>query len=131
MCPSTLAGPRVGLSSEETPQPQPAASASVETLAIAIVVSIVLSMLIGFFIGYKVAGCRESREGAEASYLERTCSLQRSRNLLSSGEHPPFYNPDNPLMPKQVNFVVNMTKGKLNTGVVESKPVTKSNKVYL
>lgn len=99
-----------------------------ETLAIAIVVSIVLSMLIGFFIGYKVAGCRSSRGDSGASYMERTCSLQRSRNRLSSGEHP-YYNPEHVMMPKQMNYVVNV-KGKLNTGSVETK-VTKSSKVYL
>ncbi|KAK7116207.1 semaphorin-1A-like isoform X2 [Littorina saxatilis] len=121
-------GPRAGQSSEETQDATTAASASVETLAIAIVVSIVLSMLIGFFIGYKVAGCRGNRD-SDASYLERTCSLQRSRNRLSSGEHP-YYNPDHTIMPKQMNYVVNV-KGKLNTASVETKPVTKSNKVYL
>lgn len=119
----------MGLSSEETPESPPAASASVETLAIAIVVSIVLSMLIGFFIGYKVAGCRGARGDSDTSYMERTCSLQRSRNRLSSGEHP-YYNPEHAIMPKQMNYVVNV-KGKLNTGSVETKPVTKSNKVYL
>ncbi|KAK7492514.1 hypothetical protein BaRGS_00016180 [Batillaria attramentaria] len=120
-------GPRVGQSSEETPEAAPAA-ASVETLAIAIVVSIVMSLLLGFFVGYKVAGCRGARN-ADASYMERTCSLQRGRNRLSSGEHPAYYNPDH-VMPKQMNYVVNV-KGKLNTGSVETKPVTKSNKVYL
>lgn len=121
-------GPRIGQSSEETPE-APVSSATVETLAIAIVVSIVLSMLLGFFIGYKVAACRGARNN-DASYMERTCSLQRSRNRLSSGEHPPYYNPDHAIMPKQMNYVVNV-KGKLNTGSVETKPVTKSNKVYL
>lgn len=121
-------GPRVGLSSEETPEAAPA-SASVETLAIAIVVSIVGSMLIGFLIGYKVAACRGARN-SDASYMERTCSLQRSRNRLSSGEHPAYYNPDHAVMPKQMNYVVNVKPGKLNSSV-ETKPVTKSNKVYL
>ncbi|XP_076443798.1 semaphorin-1A-like isoform X2 [Babylonia areolata] len=123
-----VVGPRVGQSSEQTPVPPPVATASVETLVIAIVLSIVLSMLVGFLIGYKVAGCR-SANNSDASYMERTCSLQRSRNRLSSGEHP-YYNPDHAMMPKQMNYVVNV-KGKLNTGHVETKPVTKSNKVYL
>nr|KAG5703640.1 hypothetical protein BaRGS_002514 [Batillaria attramentaria] len=96
-------GPRVGQSSEETPEAAPAA-ASVETLAIAIVVSIVMSLLLGFFVGYKVAGCRGARN-ADASYMERTCSLQRGRNRLSSGEHPAYYNPDH-VMPKQMNYVL-------------------------
>ena len=49
---------------------------------------------------------------------------------MSSGEHP-YYNPEHAgMMPKQMNYVVNV-KGKLNTGSVETKPVTKSNKVYL
>ncbi|PVD20103.1 hypothetical protein C0Q70_20597 [Pomacea canaliculata] len=120
-------GPKVGRSSEETMEPV-AVGASVETLVIAIVVSIVLSMLLGFLIGYKVAGCRTAR-GMDQSYMERTCSLQRGRNRLSSGEHP-LYNPDHTGMPKQMNYVVNV-KGKLNTGTVETKPITKSNKVYL
>jgi hypothetical protein len=107
-----------------------AGATTVETLAIAVVVSIVLSVLLGFLIGYKVASCRISRQDAEQSYMERTCSLQRSRNRLSSGEHPIYYNPEHAIMPKQMNYVVNV-KGKLNTSAVETKPVTKSNKVYL
>ncbi|KAL8562623.1 hypothetical protein ACOMHN_011195 [Nucella lapillus] len=120
-------GPRIGQSSEQTPVPPASASASVETLAIAVVLSVVLSILLGFLIGYKVAGCRNANS-SDASYMERTCSLQRSRNRLSSGEHS-YYNPDHAMMPKQMNYVVNV-KGKLNTGH-ETKPVTKSNKVYL
>lgn len=123
-----LSGPIVGQSTENTRE-QSTATASVETLAIAVVVSIVLSMLIGFAIGYKVAACRATRNPDE-SYMERTLSLQRSRNRLSSGEHP-YFNPDShTIMPKQMNYVVNV-KGKLNTGGTETKPITKSNKVYL
>ncbi|XP_046574210.1 semaphorin-1A-like isoform X2 [Haliotis rubra] len=99
-----------------------------ETLAIAIVVSIVLSMLVGFLIGYKVSSCRASRD-IDTPYHERNISLSKRSNRLSSGDHT-YFTPENPYN-KSFSYVVNVkTPGKLNTSV-ETKPVTKSNKVYL
>ena len=122
-----LADPRVG----QNRQVYNSGTAT-EILASAVVASIVLSMLLGFFIGYKVSSCRHDRDNDNPFERTRTLSLQKGRNRLSSGEHPPYYKePESPYTQKQFNYVVNVKPGKLNTSV-ETKPVTKSNnKVYL
>ncbi|XP_041366908.1 semaphorin-1A-like isoform X2 [Gigantopelta aegis] len=100
---------------------------SAETLAIAVVVSIVLSIIVGFLIGYKVSQCRASRD-IDSPFHERNISLSKRSNRMSSGDHTYFVTDH---APKTVNYFVNMkSPGKLNSEM-ETKHVTKSNKVYL
>lgn len=103
---------------------------ALEILIVAVIVSIIGSLICGFFIGFKFQSCRYARE-RDSSFYDRNCpTLQRSRNRLSSGDNPYFHTDHMSLTPKQMNYVVNVKSGKTNTGV-ETKPVTKSNKVYL
>ncbi|CAL1546730.1 unnamed protein product [Lymnaea stagnalis] len=106
-----------------------AGGTALEIVITAVIVSIIVSLVIGFFIGYKFHSCRGGRE---SDVFYEVSSLQRGRNRLSSGDNPYFHtDPKNmPHPPKQMNYVVNLKSGKGNSGV-ETKPVTKSNKVYL
>lgn len=97
---------------------------AVEIVIVVVIASIIISLLVGFITGYKFQSCRRYRDDV---FYERNCSsLQRGRNRLSSGDNPHFHTDHVGLAPKQINIVMNR-KGNL----VESKPVTKSNKVYL
>ncbi|KAK3799080.1 hypothetical protein RRG08_051361 [Elysia crispata] len=97
---------------------------AVEVVIIAVIASIIFSLVIGFIIGYKFQSCRRYRDDV---FYDRNCSsLQRGRNRLSSGDNPHFHTDHVGLTPKQINVAMNR-KGNL----VETKPVTKSNKVYL
>ncbi|GFS02933.1 semaphorin-1A [Elysia marginata] len=97
---------------------------AVEVVIIAVIASIIISLVIGFITGYKFQSCRRDRDDV---FYDRNCSsLQRGRNRLSSGDNPHFHTDHVGLAPKQINIVMNR-KGNL----VETKPVTKSNKVYL
>lgn len=101
-----------------------------EYLIIAVILSVIISLIVGFIMGYKIQSCRYRRE-RDSTFYDRNCSsLQRGRNRLSSGDNPYFHTDHLSLTPKQMNYVVNLKPGKTNTGV-ETKPVTKSNKVYL
>ena len=97
---------------------------AVEVVIIAVIASIIFSLVTGFIIGYKFQSCRRYRDDV---FYDRNCSsLQRGRNRLSSGDNPHFHTDHVGLTPKQINVAMNR-KGNL----VETKPVTKSNKVYL
>ena len=86
-----------------------------------------MSIIVGFLIGYKVSQCRSSRD-IDSPFHERNISLSKRSNRLSSGDHT-YFVPDH--APKTVNYFVNMkSPGKLNSEM-ETKHVTKSNKVYL
>ncbi|CAG5118625.1 unnamed protein product, partial [Candidula unifasciata] len=101
-----------------------------EYLIIAVILSVIISLVVGFIMGYKIQSCRYRRD-RDSTFYDRNCSsLQRGRNRLSSGDNPYFHTDHLSLAPKQMNYVVNLKPGKTNTGV-ETKPVTKSNKVYL
>ncbi|XP_012942704.1 semaphorin-1A [Aplysia californica] len=102
----------------------------VEILVIAVVVSIILSLVSGFIIGFKFQSCRNSRDRDSVFYDSKCSTLQRGRNRLSSGDNPYFHTDHTSLTPKQMNYVVNVKNSKTNSGT-ETKPVTKSNKVYL
>ncbi|XP_050414612.1 semaphorin-1A [Patella vulgata] len=101
------------------------------TMAISVVVSIVLSLVIGFLIGYKVSSCRGSRN-IDTPHLDRNIAIQKTKNRLSSTGENVYFNPETVNLQKpNINYVVNVTnQGKLNSSV-ETKPVHKSNKVYL
>ena len=122
---------RIGVSREA--EAIPGITTPVEALVVGVVISIVLSMLVGFYLGFKVSGCRHANDAAaEHPYLERTSSLpRRSRNRLSSGEHISYHQHSadgHTSMPKQINLSVSV---KNNAGSVETKPITKSNNLYL
>ncbi|XP_059159975.1 semaphorin-1A-like [Physella acuta] len=107
----------------------PLEGTAVEVVVAIVVVAVIVSLVLGFFIGFKFHSCRASRDNDNVFY--EVSSLQRGRNRLSSGDNPYFHTDHKNITPKQVNYVVNMTKsGKVNSSV-ESKPVTKSSKVYL
>ncbi|GFO13575.1 semaphorin [Plakobranchus ocellatus] len=107
----------------EASQMASAGGTAVEIVIVAVMASIIVSLVVGFLIGYKFQSCRYRDD----VFLDRNCSsLQRGRNRLSSGDNPHFHTDHVGLAPKQMNIVMNR-KGNF----VETKPVTKSNKVYL
>ncbi|RUS74078.1 hypothetical protein EGW08_018156 [Elysia chlorotica] len=119
--PHASADVKVAASQEETAVTR---GTPVEVFIVAVIGSIIFSVVLGFIIGYKFQSCRRDRDDV---FYDRNCSsLQRGRNRLSSGDNPHFHTDHVGLAPKQINIVMNR-KGNL----VETKPVTKSNKVYL
>ena len=100
----------------------PGTTTSVEALVVGVVTSIVLSTLVGFYLGFKVAGCHQANAAAaEHPYMESTSTLP---NWLSSGEHTSYqqHSADvNTNMRKQFDSSVSV---KNNAGSVETMPIT-------
>ncbi|XP_055874241.1 semaphorin-1A-like isoform X3 [Biomphalaria glabrata] len=105
-----------------------AGGAPLEILVTAVIIAILVSLVVGFFIGYKFQSCRKNRD---RDVFYESSSLQRGRNRLSSGDNPYFHTDPKNMQPlKQSNIVVNLKNGKANS-LAEPKTVMKSNKVYL
>ncbi|BFZ01983.1 hypothetical protein BsWGS_05022 [Bradybaena similaris] len=102
------------------------ASLAIEIVIVAVIVSIIGSLILGFFIGFTFQACRYARE-RDNVFDRNYSSLQRGRNRLSSGDNPYFHTDHSNLTPKQMNYMVN--PGKINS--METKPMTKPNKVYV
>ena len=110
-----------------------------ETLAVAVVITLLLSLVVGFAIGYQLSRYRHSSfkesslsEGSDYSY-----SHGPGLNLNRPGDYrsEPIYTPGPDFPPtKDINVVLNMQRNTLkniSTTTADSKPIAPSKKVYL
>ena len=105
-------------------------------MAIALICAIILSLLVGFFIGYRVSMCRRSRFHSDTPYMDSRAAEIR-KNHHSKAEMSPYVNVNEaPFIEvqKQLNVVLNLPpKGTNNlpNGSAENKVQAKGKKVYL
>ncbi|OQV17154.1 Semaphorin-1A [Hypsibius exemplaris] len=112
-----------------------------ETLAVAVVLTLVFSLAVGFAIGYLVSRYRQT------SFKESSLSETSDYSYTHSHPHPgvvdarptdyrsePIYAPPEfpPTLKTPINVVLNMQRNTLKSfGAADSKPIPPSKKVYL
>ena len=112
-----------------------------ETLAVAVVITLLLSLFAGFGIGYQLSRYRQSSfkesslsEGSDYSYSHGP-GLNLNLNRPSDYRSEPIYTPGPDFPPtKDINVVLNMQRNTLkniSTTTADSKPIAPSKKVYL
>ncbi|KAL5004298.1 hypothetical protein ScPMuIL_017754 [Solemya velum] len=109
-----------------------------QTLAIAIVVSIVLSTVAGFLIGYKVSMCRQENTNNYRNSLTYDPSLGSLKRKQKTIDEDHYVNSDSPLSPfskNQLNYCVNIApkNSKLPNGSAEvtKASTNNTNKTYV
>ncbi|XP_055340182.1 semaphorin-1A-like isoform X2 [Paramacrobiotus metropolitanus] len=109
-----------------------------ETLAIAVVMTLLPSLLVGFFIGYQVSRYRNS--AFKESNLSETSDYSYGPHRPGQDPRPadyrsePIYAPADYPSSKSINVVLNLQRNTLKnhaTSTIEAKPNLPSKKVYL
>jgi hypothetical protein len=107
-----------------------------ETLAVAVVLTLIFSLMVGFAIGYLVSRYRHSSfkesslsEGSDYSYTHRPGVDSRPTDYRTE----PIYAPPEFAPTKAINVVLNMQRNPLKSlgATLDSKPIALSKKVYL
>ncbi|GAU98721.1 hypothetical protein RvY_09830-2 [Ramazzottius varieornatus] len=108
-----------------------------ETLAVAVVITLLLSLVAGFVIGYQLSHYRHSsfKESSlsETSDYSYTHGPALNINRPNDYRSEPIYAPGPDYPPtKAINVVLNMQRNTLkNISTADSKPIAPSKKVYL
>lgn len=109
-----------------------------QTLAIAVVTSIVLSTVAGFLIGYKVSMCRQENTNNYRNSLTYDPSLGSLKRKQKTIDEDHYVNSDSPLSPfskNQLNYCVNIApkNSKLPNGSAEMTKAStnNTNKTYV